>query len=83
MTTPGSNGSPAPLAWRYWARCKWCSCVHDTTKVTVVSRYTDCSVWRCPGCSVLLDDRPERWGGGTYPVTEAEAREAAKGRSAP
>lgn len=47
-------------------RCKWCGCVHDSGPVTVVARYSDCSVWRCPGCGVLVDDRDPRWGGGVY-----------------
>ena len=48
--------------------CRWCRHVHDAAKVTVVQRYADCSVWRCPGCNVLVDDRDPRWGGGVYPL---------------
>lgn len=43
-------------------RCR-CGNVHDGAKATVVQRYSDCSVWKCPGCGVLIDDRPNRWGG--------------------
>lgn len=39
----------------YPMRCKWCGCVHDAGKVEVVQRYADCSVWRCPGCGLLID----------------------------
>ena len=52
--------------------CRWCSHVHDSAKVTVVQRYADCSVWRCPACDNLIDDRPEGWGGSAFPV-RAEA----------
>ena len=48
-------------------RCKWCGLVHDIGPVTVVARYTDCSVWLCPGCGTQIDDRPAGWGG-SYPV---------------
>jgi hypothetical protein len=44
-------------------KCKWCRTVHDGAKVTVVGRYSDCSTWRCPGCNILIDDRPLSWGG--------------------
>lgn len=47
-------------------RCKRCACVHDSGPIEVVQRYSDCSVWRCPGCGVLVDDRDPRWGGGVY-----------------
>jgi rubredoxin len=52
----------------YPMRCRHCSHVHDGAKVTVVGRYTDCSTWRCPGCNVLIDDRPRAWGGSAIPV---------------
>ena len=39
-------------------RCKGCGHVHDSAKVTVTARYADCSMWRCPKCNRLLDDRP-------------------------
>lgn len=53
---------------RFPRRCKWCQMVHDAATVTVVDRYLDCSTYRCPGCQVLLDDRPESWGGSSLPV---------------
>jgi hypothetical protein len=58
-----------PKPMRYPVRCKWCGHVHDAALVKVETRYKDCSAWRCPGCDVLLDDRPERWGGSAIPVT--------------
>ena len=45
------------------ARCRHCHHVHDAGKVEVVQRYSDCSVWRCPNCKTLIDDRPVQWGG--------------------
>ena len=59
----GINPLPDIAGMTYPVRCKWCQCVHDGAKVTVVQRYTDCSTWRCPGCGVLIDDRPLSWGG--------------------
>jgi hypothetical protein len=53
----------------FMRRCKWCGCVHDTGKVTVLARYADCSVWACPGCGAQIDDRPAGWGG-SYPVED-------------
>lgn len=47
----------------YPMQCLRCYHVHDAGKVEVVQRYTDCSVWRCPNCSSLIDDRPRGWGG--------------------
>ena len=41
--------------------CGACGHVHDTAKVEVVARYTDCSVWRCPSCKATQDDR-QAWG---------------------
>lgn len=57
---PSIAGMFAPV------QCKHCGCVHDSGPVEVVQRYADCSVWRCPGCRVLVDDRDPRWGGGVY-----------------
>jgi hypothetical protein len=55
---------PEPVEdMHYPMQCKWCGHVHDTGKVTVIARYTDCSVWKCPRCGVTLDDRPAGWGG--------------------
>ena len=55
----------------YPMRCKHCSQVHDAGKVTVIQRYADCTVWKCPHCKFLGDDRPLSWGGSfeRYPVT--------------
>jgi hypothetical protein len=48
----------------FWpARCRHCGHLHDAGKVEVVQRYADCSVWRCPACKVLIDDRPPSLGG--------------------
>lgn len=55
--------APVPAVARYPVRCRHCGHVHDAAKVQVVQRYSDCSVWHCPGCHVLIDDRPERLGG--------------------
>jgi len=37
--------------------CGWCHQVYDSANVEVVSRYTDCSVWKAPCCGVIADDR--------------------------
>ena len=47
----------------YPGRCTRCYHVYDGSKVTVVHRYSDCSMWHCPGCNQLVDDRPIGWGG--------------------
>jgi hypothetical protein len=41
------------------ARCTHCRTVYDLGTVTVEQRYADCSVWRCPGCKLAVDDRGE------------------------
>ena len=43
-------------------RCKFCLQVHDSAKVDVLQRYSDCSVWKCPNCGTRIDDRPEPFG---------------------
>lgn len=53
----------APGLMRYPFRCRGCGHLHDAAKVTVEVRYRDCSAWRCPRCDLLIDDRPERYGG--------------------
>lgn len=58
-------------------QCKWCRHVHDAATVTVVQRFKDCSVWACPGCGVLIDDRPERWGGSAIPMSATPIRAVA------
>lgn len=35
-----------------------CGHTFDRGYVTVVARYADCSVFNCPGCGALIDDRP-------------------------
>lgn len=51
-------------------RCRHCAKVYDLTSVTVVARYTDCSVWHCPGCGLQVDDRGKggdsAWGRSHY-----------------
>jgi predicted Zn-ribbon and HTH transcriptional regulator len=60
---PDTSGMFAP------GRCKRCGHVHDSGPVTVVARYSDCSVWHCPSCNSLIDDRPIGWGGSFEPIT--------------
>lgn len=45
------------------AVCRHCAYLHDAGLSKTVHRYTDCSVWRCPRCETLIDDRPYSWGG--------------------
>jgi hypothetical protein len=47
-------------------RCTKCSHVYDVSNVTVITRYADCSVWKCPGCRCTVDDRPLGWGDHHY-----------------
>jgi hypothetical protein len=56
----------------YPMRCKWCAAVHDAGPVKVIQRYSDCSVWKCPNCGILGDDRPISWGGSfeRYPAED-------------
>lgn len=42
-------------------RCAHCRHVYDVGTVEVVARYLDCSMWHCPGCTLLVDDRPTGW----------------------
>ena len=49
----------APAGMRDPVRCARCAEIYDLAFVDVVSRYADCSVWRCPGCDSLVDDRGE------------------------
>lgn len=65
---------PLPGSWEsmtFPAICRHCAHVHDAGKAETVQRYTDCSVWRCPACKTLIDDRPHAWGGS---ITGQEAR---------
>lgn len=45
------------------ALCRHCRHLHDAGRAPTVQRYSDCSVWRCPGCRTLIDDRPFALGG--------------------
>ena len=47
-------------------QCVRCGNVHDSGPVEVIARYSDCSVWKCPGCGSQVDDRPVGWGGSVY-----------------
>ena len=40
-------------------RCAHCTKVYDLAAVTVTARYMDCSMWKCPGCQLTVDDRGE------------------------
>lgn len=69
---PARPEPPAPEPepkMRYPMQCRRCGNVHDGATVTIVQRYTDCSVWRCPGCGTLIDDRPAAWGGSAERVS--------------
>jgi hypothetical protein len=54
--------------------CRWCHRIHDSGRVEVIARYTDCSVWRCPHCGNQVDDRPEGWGGSAFPIDKRTGR---------
>lgn len=54
-------------------RCARCSHVHDKAAVTVLGTYSDCSVWACPSCGAMIDDRPVGWGGSFLPITARPA----------
>lgn len=56
------SGQTAPVAVSEMlmpARCAYCPRVYDLGSVTVIARYVDCSVWKCPGCGTIVDDRGE------------------------
>jgi hypothetical protein len=40
-------------------RCAYCRHVYDLGMVEVTARYSDCSMWKCPGCGAVVDDRGE------------------------
>ena len=40
-------------------RCCHCHRIYDLGRVEIVGHYTDCSMWRCPGCHILCDDRQD------------------------
>lgn len=48
---PDTTGMMFPVA------CGSCGHVHDSGKVTVIARYTDCDMWKCPKCKVTQDNR--------------------------
>lgn len=50
-------------------RCKFCMQVHDSAKVEVLQRYSDCSIWKCPNCGSRIDDRPQPLGS-AIPIKE-------------
>jgi hypothetical protein len=50
---PNVSGMMSPV------RCTHCGKVYDRCKVEVVARYAVISVWHCPGCNLLVDDRGE------------------------
>lgn len=41
--------------------CSGCRQQFDIDKVEVIAHYADCSVWLCPHCGIVHDDR-QRWG---------------------
>jgi hypothetical protein len=43
-------------------KCSHCGKLYDLGTVEVVQRYLDCSMWHCPGCNLLVDDRKPPWG---------------------
>ncbi len=47
-------------------QCTRCGHVYDLGKITEYGRYTDCTVWKCPGCRITVDDRPVGWGDHHY-----------------
>jgi hypothetical protein len=40
-------------------RCARCRGVYDMGRVTIASRYVDCTTWRTPCCDQLVDDRAD------------------------
>lgn len=59
----GNRFGQDPAGMAHPALCRHCNHLHDAGKARTVQRYTDCSVWRCPSCKTLIDDRPYAWGG--------------------
>ncbi len=55
-------------------KCRSCGTVYDSGPVEVVARYSDCTIWKQPCCSVLGDDRPIGWGGTVYKLDKNGAR---------
>lgn len=40
-------------------RCVHCGGEYDLGRVVVTQRYADCSMWHCPHCERLVDDRKD------------------------
>ena len=38
-------------------QCSWCHSTYDLTRVTVIARYSDCTVFESPCCHRQVDDR--------------------------
>jgi hypothetical protein len=38
-------------------KCTWCGQKYDLTRVTVIKRYSDCTVFESPCCRRQVDDR--------------------------
>jgi len=55
-------------------RCGHCGIVYDMGRVEVLQRYQDCSMWKCPGCKVLVDDRKPPWGVRHYTELDKNGR---------
>ena len=53
---PDVSGMTSPV------RCTSCDHVYDLGAITDYGRYTDCTVWKCPGCKITVSDRPHAWG---------------------
>jgi hypothetical protein len=69
------DGRPRPIydarGMTYPVRCLSCGTVYDASDVQVLARYTDCTRWKQPCCSVIGDDRPVGWGGTVERVSRA------------
>ena len=39
-------------------RCAHCNRIYDLGEIKEFGRNLDCMTWRCPGCKILVDDRP-------------------------
>lgn len=71
-------------AFKMPARCHSCRKEFDLGHVTVVGRYADCDMWKCPGCGATHDSRmawtgPEwrRMGYDDLAIAERAVRERA------
>lgn len=59
--------------WLAPGQCTRCRHVFDGANVEVVARYSDCTVFKCPGCGSSIDDRPIGWGGSFKKLSREEA----------